>query len=213
MTPPGTRRPQVPMAQRRAELTEAARRVMVREGAWTTTTRAVAAEAGVPHGSVHYAFSSKDELLKAVMAQDVESAATIFTPDVVAGGPGEGEPVTDWAEAVLRRAFSAYADRMIADPGTELVLQELTLMGARDPGLGAIVAESTASYRTMVAAFLAELAGRAGGTWDSPVEPVAEQVLGVCFGVASSWLVERDDDLLRRIMADAARATAARLTT
>lgn len=198
-----TRRPQVPVTQRRAQLVEAAIAVMRREGAWALTTRAVAAEAGVPHGSVHYAFSSKEELLRAVLAADTEAAAVLLTAVGVEGDPGE----------VLTRAFTAYADRLVADPDTELVLQELSLMGARDPALRPLVREENDAYRAMTARLLEDVASTAGTTWDAPVEIVAEQVLGILFGVAATWLVDRDDDRLRRTLADAARATAARLRT
>lgn len=42
------------------------------------TTRAVAKEAGVPHGSVHYAFHSKDELIRAVVRDDIDRSTAAF---------------------------------------------------------------------------------------------------------------------------------------
>lgn len=172
-------------------------------GAWALTTRAVAAEASVPHGSVHYAFSPKDELLQAVLAVDTEAAAVLLSAVGVEGDPGEA----------LTRAFTAYADRIVAGPVTELVLQELSLMGARDPAPRPLVREENDAYRAMAARLLEDVAAAAGASWDSPVELVAEQILGILFGVAATWLVDRHDDRLRRTLADAARATAARLRT
>lgn len=190
------------MAQRRAELVEAALRVMRRDGAWTMTTRAVAAEADVPHGSVHYAFSGKEPLLQAVIASDTESAAHIFA-SVAAGG---GSP----ADA-LERAFSAYTDRVVADPDTELVMQELTLMGARDPVLRELIAPWGVEYNRTLSRLLDGLAESSGLTWDAPVRIIAEQLLGVLFGSTISWLVDRDEELLRATLTDTARVTAARL--
>lgn len=202
MTAPRRRRPQVPMARRRAELAEAALRVMRRDGAWTMTTRAVAAEADVPHGSVHYAYSGKEPLLRAVIASDTESAARIFASVEAKGGsPAE----------VLQRVLSAYTDRVVADPATELVMQELTLMGARDEALRELVTEWTARYRENLTRFLEELADRNDASWKAPVAVVAEQLLGVLFGCTVSWLVDRDEELLRAALADTARVTAARL--
>lgn len=202
MTATRRRRPQVPMAQRRAELVEAALRVMRREGAWTMTTRAVAAEADVPHGSVHYAFSGKEPLLRAVIASDVETAAHIFTTVPMGGGT---------AADILVRVFSAYTDRVVADPETELVMQELTLMGARDPALRELAAEWSARYRESLGSLLEDLAAQTGRTWEAPVPIIAEQLLGVLFGCTVSWLVERDERLLRAILTDAATAVASRL--
>lgn len=208
MSPPRARRPQVPMAQRRTELAEAALKVMRRDGAWTMTTRAVAAEADVPHGAIHYAFGGKEGLLRAVIAADVESAAAIFAGGVgfVGEGAAEGSPAE-----VLHSAFRRYTDRVVADPETELVLQELTLMGARDPALRALVADWSAGYRRSMSDLLAELADRSGRSWQAPVEVIAEQLLAVLFGCTVSWLVERDEPLLRAALAEAAEAAAARL--
>lgn len=190
------------MAQRRTDLVEAALRVMRREGASTMTTRAVAAEADVPHGSVHYAFSGKAPLLQAVMAADTNSAAQLFTTVAAEGGsPAE----------VLDRAFRGYIDRLVADPETELVMQELTLMGARDPALTPLVADWNAAYRINLARLLDELATRHARTWDAPVRVIVEQLLGVLFGCTVSWLVDRDEALLRATLTDAARVAATRL--
>src|SRR5215469_1182658 len=49
---------------RREELTEAAVRVLVRDGVTGATTRAIAAEAGVALATLHYCFSSREELLE-----------------------------------------------------------------------------------------------------------------------------------------------------
>ena len=63
---------------RRAQLIEAATRVVAREGVAAATTRRIAAEAGVPHGLVHYWFTGKDELLEEVvqgMLRQLEAVA------------------------------------------------------------------------------------------------------------------------------------------
>lgn len=190
------------MAQRRAELTEVALRVMARDGAWELTTRALAKEADVPHGSVHYAFSSKAEIVRAVIEADRDSAVEIFAQvDVGSGSPPEA----------LGRAFTAYLDRLLADPQTELVLQELTLMSVRDPELGELMRESSVGYEEGLAALLGRIAERAGATWDTEVRIIVEQLLGLLFGTTVSWLAHRDDALLRATLEDAARLYAGRL--
>ena len=104
-----SRRTNVPVEQRRRELAETAVRVMARDGAWALTTRALAKEAGVPHGSVHYAFSSKDELLRAVMRLDLTHLADLIesSRDRPIDGPAD-------VTAVVRELFAAYADSVIA---------------------------------------------------------------------------------------------------
>ena len=196
------RRRQVPVAQRRAQLADAALRVMKRDGAWTVTTRAVAAEAGVPHGSVHYAFTTKEALLEAVIAADTEHAIAYLN----AAAARSGTP----AQA-LAAATGAYANAVRSDPETELVLQELTLMAAREPRLRELMTRSHETYRAGTTALLAELARRHDARWDAPVDVVADHLLGALFGSGTMWLVERDDARFDAALADLARATAARL--
>lgn len=192
------------MARRRADLTAAALRVMARDGAWALTTRALAAEAQVPHGSVHYAFSGKAEIMRAVIAADTDSAVQIFATVSAGGGS---------AQEVLARAFSAFVDRVVADPETELVLQELTLMAVRDPDLGELMAGSEDGYADSLEALLEDLAQQVGGTWDAPVRVIVDQLLGLFFGSTQSWLVHRDEDRLRAVLVDAAQAFGARLVS
>lgn len=202
MTPPRQRRPQLPMAQRRAELTQVALRVMARDGAWALTTRAVAAEAGVPHGSVHYAFSSKEALLQAVIAADTDSAVHIFSSVGAAGGS---------PEEVLARAFSAYVDHLVADPDIELALQELTLMAVRDTALAELFRASEQGYADSLTRLLGDVADQARGRWAVPVPVLVDQLLGLLFGATVAWLVHRDETRLRAALTDAAHATASRL--
>ncbi|SDD30765.1 transcriptional regulator, TetR family [Geodermatophilus telluris] len=199
----GARRPHVPVGQRRAQLVAAAVRVMQREGAWALTTRAVAREAGVPLGAVHYAFGSKTELVRAVFEADRERSTALLRHAVEAGGS---------AEEVLTRALVGYVDTVVADPGAEIVLQELTLLGGRDEDLRAAARESTEQYRGDVLDLLQRVAAAHGGTWSGDVEVLAESVLGLLFGLSVNWLCTGDDGLFRRCAAAAARDLAARLT-
>jgi AcrR family transcriptional regulator len=60
-------------ANRRAELLRAAARLFVEKGFEATTTRDIAQAAGMRSGSPFYHFRSKQELLKAVMIEGLES--------------------------------------------------------------------------------------------------------------------------------------------
>ena len=56
----------LPMAERRAQLVRAALTVASRDGIEAAAVRAIAAEAGVSLGVVHYCFEDKNELLREV---------------------------------------------------------------------------------------------------------------------------------------------------
>lgn len=209
-------RKRIPAEQRRRELTAVAHTVMARDGAFGLTTRAVAKEAGVPHGSVHYAFYSKDELIRAVVRDDIDRSTAAFrrfaapeanTPEHAAS-PAE-QAVSP--EGILHAAFASYADNLIGDPWEEAAQQELALMCARDEQLRVIMQESNASYRELIGSILDYLSTATGKTWAQPADLLAENILGSLFGTAQLWLIDRDDDTLYASLATLAKIYAAQL--
>ena len=210
-------RKRIPAEQRRRELTAVAHTVMARDGAFGLTTRAVAKEAGVPHGSVHYAFHSKDELIRAVVRDDIDRSTAAFRrfaapetnpPPEHAASPAE-QAVSP--EGILHAAFASYADNLIGDPWEEAAQQELALMCARDEQLRVIMQESNASYRELIGSILDYLAAATGKTWAQPADMLAENILGALFGTAQLWLIDRDNDTLYASLATLAKVYAAQL--
>ena len=222
-------RKRIPAEQRHRELTAVAHTLMARDGAFGLTTRAVAKEAGVPHGSVHYAFHSKDELIRAVVRDDIDRSTAAFrrfaapeanTPEhagQAAGSDATPEHAASPAEqavspeAILHAAFASYADNLIGDPWEEAAQQELALMCARDEQLRVIMQESNASYRELIGSILDYLAAATGKTWAQPADMLAENILGALFGTAQLWLIDRDDDTLYASLATLAKVYAAQL--
>lgn len=222
-------RKRIPAEQRRRELTAVAHTVMARDGAFGLTTRAVAKEAGVPHGSVHYAFHSKDELIRAVVRDDIDRSTAAFrrfaapeantldhaaSPAEQATGSAAAPAETEQAvspEGILHAAFASYADNLIGDPWEEAAQQELALMCARDEQLRVIMQESNASYRELIGSILDYLSTATGKTWAQPADMLAENILGALFGTAQLWLIDRDDDTLYASLATLAKVYAAQL--
>lgn len=201
-----SRRAHVPIEQRRRELTETAVTVMARDGAWALTTRALAKEAGVPHGSVHYAFSSKDELMRSVLRLDLTHLS-----DLVQTQQGREIHEPEDVAAAVVELFAAYADSVLADPDTEIAYFELSLMAARDERLRDLSVQSHQEYRRIMVTLLSDLAERAGLRWEVDVMLVAEQAMTLMFGAALGWLEQRDDALFRAVLEDAAGMVARRL--
>lgn len=222
-------RKRIPAEQRRRELTAVAHTVMARDGAFGLTTRAVAKEAGVPHGSVHYAFHSKDELIRAVVRDDIDRSTAAFrrfaAPEAnvpehagqAAGSDATPEHAASPAEqtvspeGILHAAFASYADNLIGDPWEEAAQQELALMCARDEQLRVIMQESNASYRELIGSILDYLSTATGKTWAQPADMLAENILGALFGTAQLWLIDRDDATLYASLATLAKVYAAQL--
>lgn len=198
------KRAHVPVATRRAQLIEAAVAVMRREGAWALTTRAVATEAEVPLGAVHYAFDSKAALISAVFGADIESVGAVLASALVGGGS---------AEQILRRATSRYGEELRSSPQAELVVQELGLMGARDEELRGLATIAVEGYRAEVVQFLRHVALADDAAWDGPITVLAESLLGQLVGLAQNWLCTGDDALLAQCLDDVASQVSRRLTT
>lgn len=195
------KRAHLPVAQRRAQLVEAAMQVMLRDGAWGLTTRAVAAQADISLGALHYAFDSKADLIGAVFAADIDSAAAVVSEAMDAGGS---------PEMMLRRALRSYAEVLRRAPTAELVLQELTLMGVRDEALQKLASRAVEDFRAEIARFLRHIGVGGSGVPDTVL---AESLFAQLVGLAQNWLSTGDDALLDACLEDVAVQMAARAAT
>ena len=191
------------LADRRAALIGAAVRVIARSGLAAATTRAIVAEAGMPLGSFHYAFESRDDLIAAVIdsvtAQEHDAALSSL--------PTAGHPGADLA-TILRHGLDRYLDLLVADPQREQALLELSLYAMRQK---TPAAEPTDQYRAYyrAAADSLELAASASGTrWTVPLPHAARLLVTLTDGITSTWLADRDTAAARDTIAFAADALA-----
>ncbi|KQS66051.1 TetR/AcrR family transcriptional regulator [Modestobacter sp. Leaf380] len=171
----------MPAADRRGALVEAALRVMSRDGLAAGTTRAVVAEAGMSLASFHYAFASRDELMRELVDRVVGRELAAVTPE-----PGASLTGT------LRAAAHGYLAHLEADPGAELFMLELTLHAVRDPSLVPLAARQYTAYTAMAAGLLERAAAAAGTAWRRPVGDLARLLVVLLDGVRTTWLVDRD---------------------
>ncbi len=115
----------MPVAERREQLIGAAITVASRDGIEAATVRAVAAEAGVSLGVVHYCFQDKSELMRAmahkITAQNAPTDLREVALEQYRGQWSAAEAVLeeiarvariDWAQPVpeLARAIVAFVD-------------------------------------------------------------------------------------------------------
>jgi len=180
----------IPVDERRAALAVAALRVIARDGVHAATTRAIAAEAGMPLASLHYAYRSRDELLREavalVVAGEREAVAGLLDADGDEGAPPDIAPL-------VRAALGAYLDLLRAEPGREQGMLELTFHALRAPGLDGVAQEQYAQYRGLVAELFAAAAERCGIRWDTPVDALARMAVAATDGLTVAWLVEGDE--------------------
>ena len=171
---------------RREQLIDAAVRVATRDGVASTTTRAVAAEAGASLASVHYCFDSKQELLREVLISIINEL-TGDVPD----GPPDGAGVAGMLRADLG-ALWAVVER---EPGKQQVTYELTHYALRTEGLEELARWQYEVYYARSAERLRAVAARAGVEWTLPLPVLTRMLMNMIDGLVLGWLVDRDSAL------------------
>ena len=185
----------MPVAERRAQLIDAALRVACRDGIDAATVRAVAAEAGVSLGVVHYCFLDKDELLRAV-------AAAITEQNVA--GIGDIADAPD-LHSLLEAAVLNYWAGIIGNRGAQLLSYELTTTSLRHSEMGHVAMDRYEGAWTALGVFLQNIEAGAGIRWLLPHRQLARTIVAIADGFTLGWLVDGDAEAGRVGMLDLAR--------
>ncbi|MGV8967099.1 MAG: TetR/AcrR family transcriptional regulator [Cellulomonas sp.] len=174
----------LPMAERRAQLVRAALAVASRDGIEAATVRAIAAEAGVSLGVVHYCFEDKNELLRevgeAIAAQRVDRIVLARTP--------HADP-----RAVIGAALETVWEAMRERRGAQLLSFELTTAALRNPELRVVATAQLARNLLAARELLEEAAEVAVVRWTVPITLLARLTVATLDGIALAWLVDADD--------------------
>jgi len=178
--------PYVKTDVRRRQVVAAARAVLGRDGMSGGTLRAVAAEAGVPLGTVHYVFPSKEQLLRAVLEDVIEEISQAFQASA-------GDP-TDLESAMRSSAQQVFSQLVEADTGGQVMQYELTMWALRTPGMADIARQQYQLYIDLITANWTSAATRAGVTLAVPVEQLARLFLAGADGLILQYLTTRDTD-------------------
>ena len=176
--------------ERRALLIDAAIVVMAREGVANTTTRAIVAEAGMQIGVFHYCFRSKEELIHEV-TQVIGRRTYAAVTGVLIGSTDAGE--------LIDRAIQAYWEDIEANPLEHLLNYELTQYALRGGGEAAQL--QYAGYYAGMERVLTDLCAATGCTWTTPVDELARLTLATVEGITFQWLVSRDEQKIRSLLA------------
>jgi AcrR family transcriptional regulator len=180
---------------RRAELLQAALRVMSRDGIAAGTTRAIVAEAGMPLATFHYCFRSRNELLRELItlvtgmereAATAAMAGAAFAPD------GAAQPVPLDFRETLRRGLRGYLGLLEEKPGQELFLFELNHYALRTPELQDLAVEQYRQYYGTATQLLVTAAELAGMRWTMELPVLARLVVTLIDGATTTWLADRD---------------------
>lgn len=174
----------LPSAERRRQLTEAAIRAMTRDGVPRTTTRSIAAEAGVSLSVFHYCFASKQELIESVITTITGHYVTLVREAI--------RPRETLRETV-RAGFQAYWDHVSAHPGEHMLTYELTQYALREPGFEHLARRQYELYRETYAELIEQLRRSMEFELTVPVPVLARYLAAMTDGLTLNFLVLGDD--------------------
>jgi AcrR family transcriptional regulator len=110
--------------ERRAQIIEAAIRVLLQEGIVEATTRKITAEAGVNIATLNYYFGSKDKLLMAVLEKVLRETETVIWSSV---------RTDQGLRTTLESYFQVIWSHVEVTPELQLMQYELSLYAIRHP--------------------------------------------------------------------------------
>ncbi len=190
--------------QRRAELVQAALRVIDRDGVHAASTRAIVAEARMPLASFHYAVASRDELIRDVIAAVLAAERAAAFASL--------RPGTD-LRSTLSAGLQAYFDLLVSAPGHEQAMFELFHYSLRTPGLLDLATSQYEGYHSIAQEMLEVAAEHTGMRWTVPIADVSRLLIALTDGLTLGWLADRDSAASARTIELAADALAALATT
>jgi AcrR family transcriptional regulator len=174
----------MPSAERRRQLTEAAIRVMARDGVARATTRAIAAEAGVSLSVFHYCFDSKQALVESVITTITGHSVTVVKEALQARAT---------LEETVRAGFQAYWDHVRAHPDEHMLTYELTQYALRQPGFEHLARRQYEVYGATYAELIEQLRRSMDFRLRVPVSVLARYLAAVTDGLTLNYLVLGDD--------------------
>ncbi|MER7894660.1 TetR/AcrR family transcriptional regulator [Streptomyces sp. NPDC096046] len=174
----------LPSAERRRQLTEAAIRAMARDGVPRTTTRSIAAEAGVSLSVVHYCFDSKQQLIESVITTITGHYVTVVK---------EAIRPRNTLEDTVRAGFQAYWDHVRAHPDEHMLTYELTQYALRQPGFEHLARRQYELYTEAYTELIDQLRQSMGLRLRVPVPVLARYLAAMTDGLTLNFLVLGDD--------------------
>ena len=174
------RRETAEVPQRRAALVEAAFRLMTQKGLEGLRLRDVAAEVGIDHSTLHHYFTTKQDLVEAV----VDHATSQFWATTAPTGTA----------AKRLSLHLGMLRRMITErPELHVVLRELDLRALRDPEVRRIVAAREKGWSAALTALFRE------GEWAQDIDSRAAAELVIATVKGASLRPDTADKALRQL--------------
>jgi AcrR family transcriptional regulator len=169
---------------RRAQVIQAARRVLVSSGVGGLTMRRVASEAGISLGTLHYAFPSKELLLKSVIDDVGDEISTLLHSSInLEGG----------LEASIRNGIQNFWSALVFDNhDLQLMQYELSIYAIRTPDIHHLAQGQYEKYCSVVAEWCQSAANMAGESCAIGFAELARMIVAGVDGLILQYLSYAD---------------------
>lgn len=175
--------------ERRARILEAAIAVLARDGIGETTTRKIAAEAGVNQAMLRYYFGSKDDLLFAVLQEMMRQ-----TREIVRQATPRGRTLRE----MVREGLLGFWEQFEARPELQVMQYELTLYALRNPASTWLARQQYDGYCAVVEMLCEEAFAAAGGSSALPLVELARFIVGGLDGLILQFISDPNPARARR---------------
>ncbi|GAB10042.1 putative TetR family transcriptional regulator [Gordonia araii NBRC 100433] len=175
---------------REAQVVAAAIRVLSRVGVPAATVRAVAAEADMPLGTLHYVFPSKDQLMRAVLAAVIDDISDALRSDL---------ELDKGVAHALRHGIGAFWEKLVAhDIGLQVMQYELTMYSLRGEVDGGLARFQYERYNSLVTQFCEQAAQASGERCAVGFDSLGRLALSVVDGLILQYIAKPDPERARR---------------
>lgn len=176
--------------EREGQIVAAAIRVLSRVGVASTTLRGVAAEAGIPLGTLHYVFPSKDQLLRAVIAAVIDDVVEAVRADL---------QLDRGVAHALRQGVTRFWSTLVeSDAGLQIMQYELAMYSVRSEGAGGLAQLQYDRYTALVTEFCAQAAQAAGERCAVEFGTLGRLALALVDGLILQYVTSPDTERARR---------------
>lgn len=180
----------VKASEREGQIVAAAMRVLSEVGVAGTTLRGVAAEAGIPLGTLHYVFPSKDQLLRAVIATVIDDVVDTVRADL--------QLDRGVAHALRQGVTNFWSTLVESDAGLQIMQYELAMYSVRSEGSGGLAQLQYERYTALVTEFCAQAAQAAGERCAVDFDSLGRLALALVDGLIVQYVTSPDPERARR---------------
>ncbi|MBS1692891.1 MAG: TetR/AcrR family transcriptional regulator [Actinobacteria bacterium] len=180
----------VKAADREVQIVAAARRVLAAVGVSATTLRAVAAEAEIPLGTLHYVFPSKEKMLRAVIAAVIGEVVDTVRADL---------QLDRGVEHAIRQGGTRVWDALVeGDVGTQIMQYELAMYSARTQDSGGLARLQYEQYTALITELCEQAADSAGERCAVDFGTLGRLCLAVIDGLIVQYVANPDPERAER---------------